>query len=659
MLEEIASGKDGVSFVLVFKLSRFGRNAADVLSSLQLMQDYGVNLICVEDGIDSSKEAGKLMISVLSAVAEIERENILVQTMEGRRQKAREGRWNGGFAPYGYKLVDGDLQIAEDEAEIIRIIFDKYIHTNMGVNGVADYLNTHGYKKKKRQNNTLDAFASSFIKGVLDNPIYIGKMPYGRRSNEKIQGTRNEYHVVKQDEYDLYDGIHEAIISEDDFRLAAQKRKETGVKREKTHSLEHEHILSGILRCPVCHGAMYSNVNRKKKSDGTYYKDFFYYACKHRLKVDGHNCSYHHQWGQDKVNAAVEEVIYKLVNNPKFQDALKTKVGAKTDTEELEKEREICRTRLRQTIGAKNKLADQMDALDVCDKFYDRKYADMQERMNKLYEEIGAIEDEIDTISMRIDNINKKQLLKDSITVPPIDEQHKIAAVLDKVSDLIVKRQQQLDKLDEAVKARFVEIFGEPDENPKHWQEDELSHHLKVIGGYAFKSDGFTDEGIPVLRIGNINSGHFLPVNMVYWPDDLALARYKVFPGDLVMSLTRTVGKDDYGNVCILGADYDEYYLNQRNAKLSIEKSLNKCYFSELLKFPRIKKRLTGISRGIRQANISNKDILTLRVPMPPIELQEQFAAFVEQTEKTKIIISHSLEKLETLKKALMQEYFG
>jgi site-specific DNA recombinase len=58
---------------------------------------------------------------------------------------------------------------------------------------------------------------------------------------------------------------------------------------------------------------MYSNVNRKKKTDGTYYKDFFYYACKHRLKVDGHNCGYHQQWGQNKVNVAVEEVIYKLV----------------------------------------------------------------------------------------------------------------------------------------------------------------------------------------------------------------------------------------------------------------------------------------------------------------------------------------------------------
>ena len=77
----------------------------------QRMQDFGVNLICVEDGIDSSKDSGKLMISVLSAVAEIERENILVQTMEGRKQKAREGKWNGGFAPYGYELVSGKIAV--------------------------------------------------------------------------------------------------------------------------------------------------------------------------------------------------------------------------------------------------------------------------------------------------------------------------------------------------------------------------------------------------------------------------------------------------------------------------------------------------------------------------------------------------------------------
>ena len=186
-----------------------------------------------------------------------------------------------------------------------------------------------------------------------------------------------------------------------------------------------------------------------------------------------------------------------------------------------------------------------------------------------------------------------------------------------------------------------------------------LSEHLEVIGGYAFKSDKFEDEGIPVLRIGNINSGRFLPVNMVYWNDDPTLDRYKMYPGDLVMSLTGTVGKDDYGNVCILGADFPEYYLNQRNAKLSLKLTLNAKYLSELLKFERIKRRLTGISRGVRQANISNKDILYLCVPIAPINLQQQFAAFVEQTDKSKLAVQKALEELEILKKSLMQQYFG
>ena len=183
--------KDDVEYVLIFKLSRFGRNEADVLNSLQLMQYYGVNLICVEDGIDSSKDSGKLMSSVLSVVAEVERENIHVQTMEGRKQKACEGKCNGGFAPYRYELVACELKIAADEAEIIRIICDKFIHTTMGANAVARYLDRQGYAKKMRQNGTLDTFTAHFIKCVLDDPIYYGKIAFSRRKTEKIQGSCN------------------------------------------------------------------------------------------------------------------------------------------------------------------------------------------------------------------------------------------------------------------------------------------------------------------------------------------------------------------------------------------------------------------------------------------------------------------------------------
>ena len=331
MLSDIESGMDNVDYVLVFKLSRFGRNAADVLSSLQRMQDFGVNLICVEDGIDSSKDAGKLMISVLSAVAEIERENILVQTMEGRRQKAREGKWNGGFAPYGYQLINGELHIDEDEAEIIRIIYDKFANTTMGIAAIATFLNNSGYKKKLRQNNTIEGFSTSFVKGVLDNPVYCGKLAFGRRKNEKIPGTRNEYHVVKQDSYMLNDVIHEAIVSEELWNLAHKKRQETDVGNVKTHSLDHEHI------------------------------------------------------------------------------------GSSIDTKELDREHTGLQERLKQVTGAKNKLESQMDNLFVSDKHYDKKYADMQVHLDKLYDEIEETETAMEAVETRLYNIRQEKISGDNV----------------------------------------------------------------------------------------------------------------------------------------------------------------------------------------------------------------------------------------------------
>ena len=234
-------------------------------------------------------------------------------------------------------------------------------------------------------------------------------------------------------------------------------------------------------------------------------------------------------------------------------------------------------------------------------------------------------------------NINISILKEFKVFLPERVIQCKIADIFDKIENIIDMRKVELDLLDKLVRARFVEMFGIPDLNSMGWEESFLSEKLDVLGGYAFKSDEFdVDMGIPVLRIGNINSGYFRTVNMVYWREDPKLERYAMYPGDLVMSLTGTVGKDDYGNVCILGNDFDKYYLNQRNAKLEIKEGLDKLYLSEILKFEAIKKRLTGISRGVRQANISNRDILNLCIPVPPMHKQKQFATFVEQVNKSK-----------------------
>ena len=110
MMRDIKFGKDDVDYVLVFKLNRFGYNATDTLNSLQYMKNYGVNLLCVEDGIDSSGAAGKLIISVLISVAEIDRANIQEQIMAESKQKVRSDLWNNRFIPYGYKIVEVNSQ---------------------------------------------------------------------------------------------------------------------------------------------------------------------------------------------------------------------------------------------------------------------------------------------------------------------------------------------------------------------------------------------------------------------------------------------------------------------------------------------------------------------------------------------------------------------
>ena len=393
MLEDIQWNKDGVSYVLVFKLSRFGRNAADVLNTLQFMQDYGVNLICVEDGIDSSKDAGKLMISVLSAVAEIERENILVQTMEGRKQKAREGKWNGGFAPYGYKLVNGMLEIAEDEAEAVRIIFDKYVNTEMGSNAVAKYLVQQGIEKKARQNGKNTMFSAHLVRLILDNPVYAGKIAYGRRKNEKVTGTRNEYRIVKQDDYMVFDGAHEAIVDEEMWNEAHEKRIAQAKKYEHVNKSKDEkiHMLSGLLRCPICGAGMYGNKSIKKRN-GKFYKDYFYYGCKHRTMTRGHKCTYRKQLQEEKLDAAVAEIIGKLVGNPKFADMMQQKINMKVDTTAIDAEIANYQKQLGQYIGIKRSLEKQMDSLDVEDRHFDRKLSDLQDRLDKMYDNIEDAE---------------------------------------------------------------------------------------------------------------------------------------------------------------------------------------------------------------------------------------------------------------------------
>ncbi len=413
MLFDIENGLE-IDYILVYKLSRFGRNAADILNSLEHVQAFGVNLICIEEGIDSSQTSGKLLISVLSAVAEIERDNIIEQTMNGRKEKARQGGWNGGFAPYGYFLKDKQLFIQEEEAEAIRIIFDKYLNGNMGFTKIANYLNLQGIQKIKRSNGTLSLWGTHFIRMIIDNPVYSGKIAFGRRSREKVKGTKNEYKQMPQENYIIAEGQHEAIISEALWNAAHEKRKLTGVKSPSKIGRDRVHLLSGILKCPKCGGPMYTNKHAWTNKDGTY-KEVYYYVCSKARSARGKTCGYTPMLKKTDIEPLVIEAIRELIKNQHFEDEIKSRIGKEIDTTTLNRELKNYESKLREIELNKTRLENEIDSLPEDTRFRERKVHDMTLRLDGLYDIIVELEEKIEDVLLR-----RKAVEQDAITLENI-----------------------------------------------------------------------------------------------------------------------------------------------------------------------------------------------------------------------------------------------
>ena len=500
MISDIQSDLDGISFVLVYKLSRFGRNAADVLNTLQIMQDFGVNLICVEDGIDSSKDAGKLIISVLSAVAEIEKENIRTQTMEGRMQKAREGRWNGGQAPYGYRLEKGGLlYIEEEEAKAIRVMFDQYVNTDLGANGIAKYLENHGIHKIPRQSGTNELFAAGVIRRMLANPVYVGKIAYGRRRTQKVKGTRDEYKQVHQDDYLLVEGLHEPIVSEEIWEAAQAKLRVQAKKYEHVNKQKDErtHLLTGIVKCPVCGAGMYANKCIKYKKDGTKYKDFFYYGCKHRAMNRGHKCDYRKQINEELLDAAVAEVITKLVSKPKFATMMKEKINMEVDTTAIDQEISNYRKQLRHSYALKDKLIEEIDGLDLEDKHYNHRKSDLDDRLYKAYDHIEEYEKLLQSVRAKRTAIEAEKITGQNI--------YQILICFDKLYEAMdeVDRRRLMESLIEE-----IQVYPEKQHNGQ-WLKSiqfklpiiEDSFEMSLDNGTQIDDYGHVDDETPSFAI--------------------------------------------------------------------------------------------------------------------------------------------------------------
>ena len=239
--------------------------------------------------------------------------------------------------------------------------------------------------------------------------------------------------------------------------------------------------------------------------------------------------------------------------------------------------------------------------------------------------------------------------------IPSSDEQNHVVEVLDKVTELISLRKQQLAKLDELVKARFVEMFGDPVVNSKRWPVETIENHIDLLTGFPFDSSGYVSKGV------NICGGLIIMPQKIdwsackHWPQITGYEDYILRPNDIVIALDRPWISNGF-KIAMVDREHLPALLIQRTARIRAV-DINQHYLMQSLLLGRFDKHCN--ITGSLVPHISPKDIKSYSVMIPPIELQNQFATFEERVDQQKQTVQQSLEKLEFMKKALMQEYFG
>ena len=249
--------------------------------------------------------------------------------------------------------------------------------------------------------------------------------------------------------------------------------------------------------------------------------------------------------------------------------------------------------------------------------------------------------------------LNKATLSDVEIDIPEIEQQREIASRLDFLDALISSRQEQLAKLDELVKSRFIELFGDPQSNPYGYQYAKLSDIATYFNGLTYKPENVAEEGTIVLRSSNIQNSQLDFADTVL-VDCAIKERLMVQENDILMC-SRNGSAKLVGKVALIKGIEEPMSFG---AFMMIIRSQYFGYLMTYFQMDAFRQQIkTGATTTINQ--ITGRMLDEVTIPVPPMALVEQFTAFVEQTDKSKLVVHKSLEKLETLKKALMQKYFG
>ncbi|RDI40904.1 recombinase family protein [Falsibacillus pallidus] len=259
MMKDVKHGL--LSTIITYKVSRLSRNLSDSLKLVDEIHKAKVRFISIKEG-EYGTPHGNLQFNILASVAQYQREDLAENVQFGMSRRAREGKFNGGRV-LGYDSKDKKLVVNTEEAEIVNIIFDKFVNDGWGTKKIAHYLNTIGKHTKNGK-----SFSVNTVSIILDNPIYKGYTRYNQVINwesQRRKGTNPDYILAK--------GLHEAIIDEAIWNKAKElrERKSTGTPRQYSGSFP----LTSLAKCPKC-GSYMTSLYGAKRKDGTRKR---YYVC--------------------------------------------------------------------------------------------------------------------------------------------------------------------------------------------------------------------------------------------------------------------------------------------------------------------------------------------------------------------------------------------
>ncbi len=280
-----------------------------------------------------------------------------------------------------------------------------------------------------------------------------------------------------------------------------------------------------------------------------------------------------------------------------------------------------------------------------------------------LYYFLTSLKEKVNRMGRGVaqNNINISILRNIEVPILARSKQKNIVNILSRVDSLISKRRQQLASLDLLVKARFVEMFGDPVSNPKSYPVCQLSKYIEFLtSGSRGWAQYCTDNGTEwFITIKNVKDCHILVDNMqpIDAPNNAEAKRTKVQEGDLLISITA-----DLGRTGVVTKEIAEHgaYINQHLTCIRLNTEVvNPLYVAHFMESSAGKEQFKSKNQSAVKAGLNFNSINSLRITVPPMKIQNEFVNFVTRVDKAKLAAQKSLQELETLKKSLMQQYFG